>query len=298
MADMEINNTGQDKSGRHFTRPTSHFKTRSKHSRTFTMVMTSPDVRLFDDGTHWLENASTMFKTEPMPIGHEHRSAWFMPATFQVYGLSTPDGGALPMSFTIDRVVSVWESGPARLLVDVVDVHIGALHDESIWAKAETVMKYPRPAAPWRISPATLRAIPIDTFVDEAMKLAQVTVEVVPLIVPVKKDLWVYRLRDGSSVALNAYPVSYTPTEERKTRDLRGKRSRGPTNDKTGALSVKDPAVLAVAAKCYDEGMSKDETAVYIEQELRQYFAPNSIGTMWTEATKKGLMTRNRKATK
>lgn len=262
------------------------------------MVMTSPDVRLFDDGTHWLANASTMFKTEPMPDGVEQRPAWFMPATFQVFGLSTPDGGALPMSFTIDRVVSVWESGPARLLVDVVDVHIGAHHDESTWAKAETKMKYPRPAAPWRISFATLRAIPIDTFVDEAMKLAQVTVEVSPLIKPIDASLWVYRLHDGLSIPLNAWPAEYTPTDVRKTRDLRGKRSRGATTNNTGALRVDDPTVLALAAKCYTEGMSREETAVHIAQELRQHFAANSVGAMWNKATKQGLMKRNRKATK
>jgi hypothetical protein len=295
---MNINNTGQDESGRQFMRPTSQFKTRGKHSRTFTMVMTSPDVRLFDDGSHGLPNASTMFKTEPMPNGVEQRIAWFMPATFQVYGLSTPDGGTLPLSFTIDRVVVVWESGPARSMIDVVDVHIGALHDESMWAKAEKIMKFPRPAAPWRVSPATLRAIPIDTFVDEAMKLAQLTVEVAPLIKPIDKSLWVYRLHDGSPLTLNAWPVSYTPTDERNTRDLRGKRSRGTTTNNTGALRVDDPTVLALAAKCYIEGMTKDETAVHIAQELQQHFAANSVGKMWDLATKQQLMTRNRKSNK
>lgn len=295
---MNINNTGQDETGRQFTRPTSHFKTRSKHTRTFTMVMTSPDVRLFNDGTNWLANASMMFKTEPMPNGVEQRLAWFMPATFQVYGLSTPDGGALPMSFTIDRVVPVWKSGPARLLVDVVDVHIGAVHNDPMWEKAEKIMKAPRAAAPWRISPATLRAIPIDTFVEEAMKLAQVTVEVSPLIRPIDKSLYVYPLEDGSGTPINAWPVAYTPTEERNTRDLRGKRSRGSTMNNTGALRVDDPTVLAVAAKCYLEGMTKEETALHIAQELQQHFAANSIGKMWDLATKQQLMTRNRKSNK
>jgi hypothetical protein len=262
------------------------------------MVMTSPDVRLFDDGTNWLANASTMFKTEPMPNGVEQRPAWFMPATFQVYGLSTPDGGALPMSFTIDRVVSVWESGPARSLVDVVDVHIGAVHNDPMWEKAEKIIKYPRPAAPWRISPTTLRAIPIDTFVDEATKLAQVTVEVSPLIKPIDPSLWVYRLHDGSSIPLNAWPADYTPTDERNTRDLRGKRSRGSTTNNTGALRVDDPTVLALAAKCYMEGMTKAETATHIKQEIQQHFAANSVGKMWDLATKQQLITRNRKSNK
>jgi hypothetical protein len=294
---MNINNKGTDDKGREFTRPTSTFKTRGDKTRTFTIVMTSPNVYLYDDGTQWLENAATMFKTEPMPNGIEQRHAWFMPATFQVYGLSTPDGGALPFAFTIDRVVSVWETGPARLIVGAVDVHIGALHDGAMWAKAEKIMKYPRPAAPWRITPDTLRAIPIETFTDEGMKLAQVIVNVQPQVRPPDPNLWVYRLHEGSPRTLNAQAVEYVPGADRNTRHIRGKKSRGPTTIKANEHKWNDPEMVAFAAKCYNEGMNRDETSKAFANN-GHYWQPHTVGRQWTLATEQGLMTRNRRTKK
>jgi hypothetical protein len=263
------------------------------------MVMTSPQVRLYADGTHSLDNAATMFKTDSMPIGVEQRPAWYMPATFQVYGLSTPASGEFPFTFTIDRVVSVWESGPARLMVDVVDVHIGALHDEAIWAKAEKVARFQRTEAPWRITSATLRAIPIDTFVDEALKLAQVIVNVTPLVRPLDPELWIYRVSDGSGKAMNAWPIEYQPQTTRNTRDLRGKKSRGARPNDVNAPKWNDKAMLVFAAKCYTEGLTHDETARAFEgQRPPRYFSPNTVKQMWAEGTKQGLMKRNRRTTK
>lgn len=294
---MNINNKGTDDNGREYTRPTSTFKTRGDKSRTFSMVMTSPDVYLYDDGAQWLENAATMFMTEPMPDGLEQRHAWFMPATFQVYGLSSPDGGALPFAFTIDRVVSVWETGPARSIVGVVDVHIGALHDDAIWAEAETKLKYPRPAAPWLITPNMLRAIPIETFADEALKLAQVIVNVQPIVTPLDSELWVYRLRDGSPHAMNAQAVEYAPNADRNTRDMRGKKSRGPTTVSANEHKWNDPEMVAFAAKCYNEGMSREETSMAFAN-IKQSWAAHTVGYQWKLATEQGLITRNRRAKK
>lgn len=294
---MNINNTGTDDEGREYTRPTSTFKTRGDKSRTFTMVMTSPNVYLYDDGTQWLENAATMFKTEPMPDGMEQRHAHFMPATFQVYGLSTPDGGALPFTFNIDRVVSVWETGPARLIVGAVDVHIGALHDDAIWAKGEQKLKYPRPAAPWRITPDMLRAIPIETFTDEAMKLAQVIVNVQPLVRPHNAELWMYRLHDGSPQGMNAQAVEYVPNANRNTRDMRGKKSRGPMSVTANEHKWNDPEMVAFAAKCYTEGMNRDETSKAFAN-IKQSWAAHTVSKQWALGTEQGLMTRNRRTKK
>jgi hypothetical protein len=293
---MNINNRGTDDKGREYTRPTSTFKTRGDKSRTFTMVMTSPNVYLYDDGTQWLENAATMFKTEQMPNGIEQRHAHFMPATFQVYGLSTPDGGALPFTFTIDRVVSVWETGPARLIVGVVDVHIGALHDDAIWAKAETMLKIARPAAPWRITPDMLRAIPIETFTDEAMKLAQVTVNVQPHI-KVSSELWVHRLDNDPRKLIQAQAVVHVPHADRNTRDMRGKKSRGPITVKANEHKWNDPEMLAFAARCYMEGMNRVETSRAFD-DIHCPWAPNTVDAQWKLATEQGLMTRNRRTNK
>jgi hypothetical protein len=295
---MNINNKGTDDNGREFTRPTSTFKTRGDKSRTFTMVMTSPNVYLYDDGTQWLENAATMFPTEPMPEGIEQRHGHFMPATFQVYGLYTPDGGwPLPFAFNIDRVVPVWETGPARLMVGVVDIHIGALHDEANYAKAEKIMKYERPAAPWRITWEMLRAIPLDTFTDEALKLAQVIVNVQPQVRPLNRELWVHRLHDGSPHVMNAHAVGSVPDADRNTRDMRGKKSRGPTTIKATEHKWNDPEMLAFAAKCYLEGMTRYETSRAFAN-IKQIWKPNTVGAQWKLATEQGLMTRNRRTNK
>jgi hypothetical protein len=294
---MNINNKGTDDNGRGFTRPTSTFKTRGDKTRTFTIVMTSPNVYLYDDGTQWLENATTMFKTEQMPNGIEQRHAHFMPATFQVYGLSNPDGGALPFTFTIDRVVSVWETGPARLMVGVVDVHIGALHDDAVWVKAEKKLKYARPAAPWRITPNMLRAIPIETFTDEAMKLAQVIVNVQPLVRPLDSELWVYRLDSDPSQPINAQAVESRPNDERDTRTMRGKKSRGPTTIKANEYKWNDPEMLAFAAKCYNEGMNRDETSKAFANN-GHHWTSHTVNRQWTLATEQKLMTRNRRTNK
>jgi hypothetical protein len=294
---MNINNKGTDDKGREYTRPTSTFKTRGDKSRTFTMVMTSPNVYLYDDGTQWLENAATMFKTELMPDGIEQRHGHYMPATFQVYGLSTPDGGALPFAFTIDRVVSVWETGPARLIVGVVDVHIGALHEDAIWAEGEKIFKYARPAAPWRITPDMLRAIPIETFTDEAMKLAQVIVNVQPHI-KVSSELWVHRLDNDPSKLIQAQAVEHVPDADHNTRDIRCKKSRGPTTIKATDYKLSDPEMLAFAVKCYNEGMNRVETSKAFHDVLKQRWAPNTVGRQWTLATELGLMTRNRRTKK
>jgi hypothetical protein len=293
---MNINNRGTDDNGREYTRPTSTFKTRGDKSRTFTMVMTSPNVYLYDDGTTFVQNAATMFKTEQMPNGIEQRHAHFMPATFQVYGLSTPDGGALPFAFNIDRVVSVWETGPARLMVGVVDVHIGALHDDAIWAKAETMLKYARPAAPWRITPDTLRAIPIETFTDEAMKLAQVKVNVQPHI-KVSSELWVHRLDNDPSKLIQAQAVEHVPNADHNTREIRGKKSRGPTTIKANEHKWNDPEMLAFAVKCYNEGLNRVETSKKFD-DIHCPWAPNTVGRQWTLATEQGLITRNRRTNK
>jgi hypothetical protein len=257
--------------------------------------MTSPNVYLYDDGTQWLENATTMFKTEQMPNGIEQRHAHFMPATFQVYGLSNPDGGALPFTFTIDRVVSVWETGPARLMVGVVDVHIGALHDDAIWEQAEKKLKYPRPAAPWRITPNMLRAIPIETFTDEAMKLAHVIVNVQPWNKH-GAESWVYR-HDGSSRAITAQAVESRPNDDRNTRTMRGKKSRGPTSIKANEYKWNAPEMLAFAAKCYNEGMNRDETSKAFANN-GHHWTPHTVNRQWTLAKEQGLMTRNRRTTK
>lgn len=293
---MNINNKGTDDKGREYTRPTSTFKTRGDKSRTFTMVMTSPNVYLYDDGSQWLENAATMFNTEPMPDGIEQRHAWFMPATFQVYGLSTPDGGALPFAFNIDRVVSVWETGPARLMVGVVDVHIGALHDDAIWAKAETMLKYARPAAPWRITPDTLRAIPIETFTDEAMKLAQVMVNVQPHI-KVSSELWVHRLDNDPSKLIQAQAIEHVPHADQKSRAARGKKSRGPTTISANEHKWNDPEMVAFAAKCYNEGMNSLETSQAFGN-IKQSWTRHTVDKQWALATEQGLMTRNRRTKK
>jgi hypothetical protein len=294
---MNINNKGTDDNGREYMRPTSTFKTRGDKSRTFTMVMTSPNVYLYDDGSQWLENAATMFKTEPMPDGIEQRHAWFMPATFQVYGLSTPDGGALPFAFNIDRVVPVWETGPARLMVGVVDVHIGALHDDAIWAEGEKKLKYPRPAAPWRITPDTLRAIPIETFTDEAMKLAQVIVNVQPQVRPLDSELWVYRLSEGSPRILHAQAVEHVPNIDQKSRAARGKKSRGPTTISANEHKWNDPEMVAFAAKCYNEGMNSLETSKAFGN-IKQSWTRHTVDKQWALATEQGLMTRNRRTKK
>jgi hypothetical protein len=294
---MNINNKGTDDKGREYTRPTATFKTRGDKSRTFTMVMTSPNVYLYDDGTQWLENAATMFTTEPMPDGIEQRHGHFMPATFQVYGLSTPDGGALPFAFNIDRVVPVWETGPAHLIVGVVDVHIGALHDDAIWAKAEKIMKYERPAAPWRITWGMLRAIPIETFTDEAMKLAQVIVNVQPQVRPLDSELWVHRLHDGSPHVMNAQAVEYVPDADRNTRNMRGKKSRGPTTIKATEHKWNDPEMVAFAAKCYNEGMNSLETSMAFGN-IKQSWTRHTVDKQWVLATEQGLMTRNRRTKK
>ena len=269
--DKNINNKGTDDKGREYTRPTSTFKTRGDKSRTFTMVMTSPNVYLYDDGSQWLENAATMFKTEPMPDGIEQRHAWFMPATFQVYGLSTPDGGALPFAFNIDRVVPVWETGPARLMVGVVDVHIGA--------------------------PDTLRAIPIETFTDEAMKLAQVIVNVQPQVRPLDSELWVYRLSEGSPRILHAQAVEHVPHVDQKSRVARGKKSRGPTTISANEHKWNDPEMVAFAAKCYNEGMNSLETSQAFGN-IKQAWTRHTVDKQWALATDQGLMTRNRRTKK
>jgi hypothetical protein len=258
--------------------------------------MTYPNVYLYDDGTQWLENAATMFKTEQMPNGIEQRHAHFMPATFQVYGLSTPDGGALPFAFTIDRVVSVWETGPARLMVGVVDVHIGALHDDAIWAEGEKKLKYARPAAPWRITPNMLRAIPIETFTDEALKLAHVIVNVQPHI-KISSELWVHRLDNDPNKLIQAQAVESRPNDERDTRTMRGKKSRGPTTIKANEYKWNDPEMLAFAAKCYNEGMNRDETSKAFANN-GHHWTPNTVNRQWTLAKEQGLMTRNRRTTK
>ena len=294
---MNINNKGTDDKGREYTRPTSTFKTRGDKSRTFTIVMTSPNVYLYDDGTEWLENAATMFPTEPMPNGIEQRHAHFMPATFQVYGLSAPDGGETVFRFNIDRVVSVWETGPARSIVGAVDIHIGALHDEATYAKAEKIMKYPRPPAPWLLTPNMLRAIPIETFTDEALKLAQVIVNVQPLVKPFDRELWVYRLHDGSPQVMNAQAVQYVPDADRNTRNMRGKKSRGPTTIKATEHKWNDPEMLAFAAKCYIEGMTRDETSRAFAN-IKQIWKPNTVDAQWKLATEQGLMKRNRRTNK
>jgi hypothetical protein len=294
---MNINNKGTDDKGREYTRPTSTFKTRGDKSRTFTIVMTSPNVYLYDDGTQWLENAATMFPTEPMPNGIEQRHAHFMPATFQVYGLSAPDGGETVFRFNIDRVVSVWETGPARSIVGAVDIHIGALHDEANYAKAEKIMKYPRPPAPWLLTPNMLRAIPIETFTDEALKLAQVIVNVQPLVKPFDRELWVYRLHDGSPHVMNAQAVDYVPDADRNTRNMRGKKSRGPTTIKATEHKWNDPEMLAFAVKCYNEGLNRVETSKKFD-DIHCPWAPNTVGRQWTLATEQGLITRNRRTNK
>lgn len=293
---MNINNKGTDDKGREYTRPTSTFKTRGDKSRTFTIVMTSPNVYLYDDGTRWFENAATMFPTEPMPNGIEQRHGHFMPATFQVYGLSAPDGGETVFRFTIDRVVSVWETGPARSIVGAVDIHIGALHDEATYAKAEKIMKYPRPPAPWLLTPNMLRAIPIETFTDEALKLAQVIVNVQPLVKPFDRELWVYHLHVGGPT-MNAQAVEYVPEADRNTRNMRGKKSRGPTTIKATEHKWNDPEMLAFAAKCYIEGMTRDETSRAFAN-IKQIWKPNTVNAQWKLAAEQGLMTFNRRTNK
>lgn len=294
---MNINNKGTDDKGREYTRPTATFKTRGDKSRTFTIVMTSPNVYLYDDGTQWLENAATMFKTEQMPNGIEQRHAHFMPATFDVYGISWPDGGSMPFAFTIDRVVSVWETGPARLIVGAVDVHMGKLHNEAMWAPLDAKIKYARPPSPWRITWEMLRAIPIDTFTDEAMKLAQVIVKVQPMI---KFDaaLWVHRLDNDHAQQLQAQAVEHVPNADHNTREIRGKKSRGPTTIKATEHKWNDPEMLAFAVKCYIEGMNRDETSKAFHDVMKQQWAPNTVGRQWTLATEQGLMTRNRRTNK
>lgn len=293
---MNINNKGTDDKGREYTRPTSTFKTRGDKTRTFTIVMTSPNVYLYNDGTQFVENAATMFKTEQMPNGIEQRHAHFMPATFDVYGLSTPDGGSMPFVFTIDRVVSVWEIGPPRLMVGAVDVHMGALHDEAIWAPLDAQIKYARTPSPWRITPDMLRAIPIETFTDEAMKLAQVIVNVQPII---KFDaaLWIHRLDNDHAQQLQARAIEHVPKADRNTRTMRGKKSRGPTTNKDPDYKWNAPEMLAFAVQCYLEGMNRAETS----RAFADFHCPwsaNTVGRQWTLATEQGLMTRNRRTKK
>ncbi len=142
-----------------------------------------------------------------------------------------------------------------------------------------------------------LRAIPIETFTDEAMKLAQVIVNVQPLVRPLDSELWVYRLDSDPSQPINAQAVESRPNDERDTRTMRGKKSRGPTTIKANEYKWNAPEMLAFAAKCYNEGMNRDETSKAFANN-GHHWTPHTVNRQWTLATEQKLMTRNRRTNK
>jgi hypothetical protein len=141
-----------------------------------------------------------------------------------------------------------------------------------------------------------LRAIPIETFTDEALKLAQVIVNVRPQIRPLDSK-WHVHHHDGSRRIINAQAIEHVPGAERNTRDMRGKKSRGPITISATEHKWNDPEMVAFAAKCYMEGMNRVETSKQFD-DINCPWAPNTVDAQWKLATEQGLMTRNRRTKK
>lgn len=272
--------------------PSITFTTRGHGSRTLRLEMVTPGADRFT------KSHATMFRVSPYPNTDETRPGYFMPATFRVYGLSTSDGGQLPVTFTIDRVVPVWESGPAREHVGIVDLHFGAVHDEAVWEKAEQVMLFQRTAAPWKVTTETLRAIPIQTLIENALTLAQCLVRVRPYPHHAQPDAVKEALktehtyRGDDNRAFLAVPIA-PDTEHRDGAEVLAPRRRGKARGSTPGY--KHPDVIAFAVKCYQAGMSVRDTRAEFENTRREWWKGPTIEAMWNEAQRQGLMTRDRR---
>jgi hypothetical protein len=128
-----------------------------------------------------------------------------------------------------------------------------------------------------------LRAIPIETFTDEALKLAHVIVNVQPHI-KISSELWVHRLDNDPSKLIQAQAVEHVPHADQKSRAARGKKSRGPTTVSANEYKWNDPEMVAFAAKCYNEGMNSLETSQAFGN-IKQSWTRHTVDKQWALAT-------------
>lgn len=287
---------GVDEHGRKWRRHYVDFTTPGRDPRTYRMFLVEPEVRVFDDPpsvdvSPWAVALEVPALAKPGDRLH----GTILPARFDVQ----PHGDGPHMSFVVSYIRPAHDTDPtpAHIGIERIEVgRVGRVTDAGRAIFRHRAETEGLPPEAWRdfgrveVSSSDLKRVPMVPMLDKALEMVRVFARVDKTYKrPGKPADGRWPNLDGGSFSATVIGFAHdanTPPV------ARGRRKRGATRtgDHGHSFPWHHPSVLAIAAECKQQHMTKADTVAHFRAEHGQTWSEHSVKKMWERCRQVGLL--------